>query len=675
MKISLTWLKEYVSIKVSPEKLAERLTMAGLEVEKMTKGAVGGDTHFELEITPNRPDCLNYIGIAREISAIFNASLKTPKVKPFKFPPQKTDIAIHDPEGCQRYIGTVIENVRVAPSPDWLKRHLESVGSRAINNIVDITNFCLFETGQPLHAFDFDRLRGGKILVRRAKPGESIVTLDGVERKLDSSILVIADAQRPVAIAGIMGGKETEATSETKNILLESACFDPSVIRRGVRLLGLSSDASYRFERGIYKSGVEAGSCRAASLILEWAGGSVTATRDLFVSKEKAAKREILLPLKEINSRLGAALTLKKCRAVLEKLGCTVSVKNKNILKILPPDFRNDLKTEVDAIEEIARLVGYDQLPSSLPSIRISSMTENPKRASKQNLARILQAQGFNEAITYTMMDQKALSKTKLDSLKAVEVKNPLSSEQEILRPSLLPSLLGAIQLNINRGQKDLRLFEIGKEYSCHGEKEMLALCLTGNQLLDWRKPKQDVNFYDLKGAIESLLPDQKEIIFRPARHPVFKSSQCAEILIDEQAVGILGLISDEVLKQWDIKHRNIYLAEINLQPLFQGQPKALRYQPIPEYPAIVRDLSLAVKQDIPFQEIRQIIARHGTQHLASVKFLEEYLGDKIPQNHRGIVVSLTFQSFQRTLREEEVNEIHQKICGILAQELGAIIR
>lgn len=675
MKISLTWLKEYISIKVPPEKLAEKLTMAGLEVEKISSGAVGGDTHLELEITPNRPDCLNYLGLAREISAIFNSNLKFPKNKPFKFPKQKTDITIEDPKSCSRYIGTFIQNVNIAQSPDWLKRHLESMGSRAINNAVDITNFCLFETGQPLHAFDFDKLQGGKIIVRRARQDETIVTLDGIERKLDPSILVIADARRPVAIAGIMGGKETEVTEKTKNILLESAHFDPIVIRRGGRLLGLSSDSSYRFERGVNKFGVETASLRATALILECAGGSLAAHRDLFISNQKSVKKEIFLPLEEINNRLGSALTMQKCRMVLEKLGCSVLIKNKNVFKVVPPDFRNDFKTNVDAIEEIARIVGYDQLPSSLPSLRISSMAENPKRAFKQNLSRLLQSQGFHETITYTMMDRKALSKTKLDFLKTLEIKNPLSSEQEILRPSLLPGLLSTIQLNLNRGQKDLRLFEIGKEYSSSGEKEILALCATGIQSPDWRKPKQDVNFYDLKGAVENLLPDPKEIMFKPAQHPVFKSPQCAEIFVGEQALGVLGLVSDDVLKQWDIKHKNIYLAELNLEPLFKLLSATLRYRPIPEYPAITRDISLALRHEISFEEIRQIIARHGTEHLASIKFLEQYLGDKIPQGCRGLVVSLTFQSFQKTLREEEVNQIYEKISAALTSELGAVRR
>ncbi len=674
MKISLTWLKEYISIKISPEKLAGKLTMAGLEVERIAR-AVGGDTHFELEVTPNRPDCLNYLGIARELSAIFNLSLKFPKIKSCKLPKQKTNITIEDPKSCFRYIGTLIQNVNIAPSPNWLKRHLASMGSRAINNVVDLTNFCLFETGQPLHAFDFDKLHGGKIIVRRAKPGETLVTIDGIERKLDPSILVIADADRPVAIAGIMGGKATEVTASAKNILLESAYFDPVIIRRGARSLGLSSDSSYRFERGVDQSGAPNGSARAAALILALAGGSISAYRDLLLSKEKLTKKEIRLSLEQINARLGATLTSKQCQNVLEKLGCRVTLGHKKFLHVVPPGFRNDLKCEVDLIEEIARVIGYDRLPLSLPQIRISSLARNSQRNFKQKLSTILISQGFQEVITYTMIDRKALSKTKLDFLQALEVKNPLSREQEIMRPSLWPGLLTTIQLNMNRGQKDLRLFEIGKEYSLDGEKEVLALCLIGRSSADWRRARQEAGFYDLKGVAESLLGKEQEISFAPMEHAIFKSAQCARILGDGQPLGVLGLVSEAVLNQWDIKYKNIYLAEFNISAVCNISLRVKEYRPIPEYPAMTRDVSLAVKHEISFEQIRQIIIRHGTEFLTSVKFLEQYLGEKLPAGYRGLVFSLTFQAADKTLREEAVSSIHDQICQALVSELGAIRR
>ena len=674
MKISLTWLKEYISIKLSPENLAEKLTMAGFEVEKITR-AVGGDTHFELEVTPNRPDCLNYLGIARELSAILNLALKLPKQKAFQFPKQKADIAIEDPKSCPRYIGTLIQNVNITQSPLKFKRHLESMGKRPINNIVDITNFCLFETGQPLHAFDFDKLRGGKIIVRRARPGETIVTIDGSERKLDPSILVIADAKRSVAIAGIMGGKETEVTENTKNILLESAYFDPVIVRRGGRSLGLTSDSAYRFERGVDKAGVVRGAIRTVSLILEFAGGSMTAYRDLSMSKEKISKKQIRLSIEQINARLGAALTLNQCQNILEKLGCAVTLRQKKELNVTPPAFRHDLKSEVDLIEEIARIVGYDQLPSSLPQIRISSLSENLQRDFKKKLSSILVSQSFHEAITYTMIDRKALNKTKLDSLNVQEIKNPLSHEQEIMRPSLLPGLLTTIQLNVNRGQKDLRFFEMGKEYTFDGEKEVLALCMTGRLSSDWRRCRQEANFYDLKGVVESLISKEKEIVYAPTEHPVFRSPQSAQILCDGRLSGVLGLVNDAVLNQWDIKHKSIYLAELNVSSLFNTSLTLREYYPIPEYPAIIRDISLAVKHDISFAQVRQIIVQYGTEFLTSIKFLEQYLGEKIPPGYRGLVFSLTFQATNKTLREEEISSIHDRICQALISELGAVRR
>ena len=296
MKISLKWLKEYVSIAASPEKLAQKLTLAGLEAEKINAGAVGGDTILELEITPNRPDCLSYLGIAREVAALFNRALKEPKTPNLKFPRLKPDIVLLDKKGCRRYVGTLLKDVKIAESPDGLKRHLNAIGIRAINNAVDITNFCLLETGQPLHAFDYDRLQGGRIIVRRAKAGEKIATIDGVERSLDPSILVIADEKRPVAIAGIIGGKETEVTPKTKNILLESAYFDPVTIRRAARKLGLASDSSYRFERGVDIAQVKSAAQRALSLMKDLSGGRIGAHQDLWVGKEKIRPKPFRSP-------------------------------------------------------------------------------------------------------------------------------------------------------------------------------------------------------------------------------------------------------------------------------------------------------------------------------------------------------------------------------------------
>ncbi|OGX05737.1 MAG: phenylalanine--tRNA ligase subunit beta, partial [Omnitrophica WOR_2 bacterium GWA2_47_8] len=480
MKLSYNWLKDYVAVKLPPEKLAHRLTMAGLEVEKIE--SVNGDSVFELEVTPNRPDCLNVLGLAREVSAILDASLKAPKVEKLRIPSQKIDISVEDKKDCGRYIGTLISDVKVASSARWLEEKLQSIGTRGINNVVDITNFCLMELGQPLHAFDHDKLKGGAIIVRRARSGETIVTIDGVERKLDPSILVIADAQRPVAIAGIMGGRDTEVSERTKNILLESAYFDQVLIRRASRKLGLSSDSSYRFERGVAMQTVETASTRAAELIKKEAGGKVSAQQDVFSKTQKKAAPAIALSLREINDRLGSNLSLAKCKAILNRLGFSVSSSGKDKLRLTAPAFRNDIKENVDIVEEVARIIGYDNLPLSIPRIQVENITIKSNQTHEKKIRGILTALGFDEIITYSMVNQSMLDKTALGHLKGVRVQNPLSQDQEMLRPAVLPSLLSIVLLNLNRGQKDLRLFEIGKVYSCEAEKKMINIVASGSK-------------------------------------------------------------------------------------------------------------------------------------------------------------------------------------------------
>ncbi len=674
MKISLNWLKEYIALSGSPEKLAERLTMAGQEVEKIH--SQNGDTVFELEVTPNRPDCLNYLGIGREFSAIFDKPLKALKIKNLKMPTTKCAITIEDKSACPHYAGTIVQNISVKESPDWLKRHLTSAGMRSINNVVDITNFCLMESGQPLHAFDYNKLEGGKIIVRWAKPGETIVTLDGVERRLDSSILVIADEKRPVAIAGIMGGQGTEVSAQTKNILLESAYFDPTIIRWASRKLALSTDSSYRFERGVDKPSVSLGAQRALNFILDLAGGTLQAYTNLGTLKKVSDKKPITVSLSEVNNRLGASFTSKKSHAILSRLGCTVKTVSKDILKVTPPSFRNDLKTPVDFIEELARITGYDAMPSSLMSVKAVHAQADKKLNLKKKLRNLLLAQGFNEVISYTMTDQKSLAKTNLDVHDNLKVKNPLSQDQEIMRPHIWPSILKIISTNINHGQRDFKLFEIGKEYFESGERTVVALALSGHYVHDWQQGKREFNFYDMKGAVESILNFTlfARADFNQTENQVLKKNESAKAVVNGRSIAILGQVSDDVLNRWDIKYKNIYLAWIDFEELAEHYENVKRFYPTPEYPAITRDISIAIKQDLDFSKVRALVMRQSGEFLTDVKFLEEYTGEKIQAGYRGIVFSLTFQSSERTLREDEINGIHDRICKALV-ELGAIRR
>ncbi|NCA96159.1 MAG: phenylalanine--tRNA ligase subunit beta, partial [Methanomicrobia archaeon] len=405
MKISVSWLKNYVSFSGSVEELATQLTMAGLEVESIEK--VKGDAVLELEITPNRPDCLNLLGIAREVSAISNKKLTYPVVTKRRLPVRSCDVTIDDVKGCLRYIGVVIEGVKVGPSLKEQQHYLGSVGIRSISNIVDVTNFCMMELGQPLHAFDHDKLSGHKLIVRRARKGETIVTIDNVKRELDESILVIADQDKPVAIAGIMGGKETEVTDSTKNILLESATFDPILIRRASRKLGLSSDSSYRFERGVNIDTALMASQRACDLILQSSGGKITAYKDVRGASFKRKIKSIKVSLGDINQFLGSAITKNQCVQILKRLECVVTTKANDVLEIMPPSFRSDLRSAVDIMEELARIYGYNNIPSSLAMVRAVNIPQHDKRMKREQVRSFFVAQGFNEVVTYSMVSEK----------------------------------------------------------------------------------------------------------------------------------------------------------------------------------------------------------------------------------------------------------------------------
>lgn len=678
MKITLNWLKDYVSISGSPEQLAHKLTMVGLEVEKVHP--IGGDKVFELEITPNRPDCLNVIGIARETCAILNQSLKIPKIRKFKFPEGKCSVQVVDKQDCPRYIGTCVEDVQIAQTPPWIKERLAALGIRSINNVVDITNFVLIEMGQPLHAFDFDKLIGRKLIIRRAKEGERIVTIDGMERKLDPSILVIADSKRPVAIAGIMGGKDTEVTAGTKNIILESAYFDPIFIRRASRKLGLSTDSSYRFERGVDWDGVLTGADRALSLIVQYAKGTVQRRSDIVEAKKKISHAPVRISIAAVNSYLGADLKIRPCENILEKLGFGVRVQ-KGFLIATPPSFRNDIREGVDIIEEIARIVGYDKLPQSLPRVKISPMMPSPQREMKQKMRDILLSQGFDEAITYAMVDEKSLNRSKsAECYKSILVKiqNPLSKEQELMRPGILPSFLQVLSNNLNRGQKDLRLFEIGKNYSSQGEEEVLCLMACGTHLTDWRSYRKEINFYDIKGALEKVFKelDFLDVTFKANDCFIFEGGACAEIFLKNTiSLGFVGLIAQDILNNWDIKQKNVFIAFIDLEKVYNEKSAVKHFIPIPGYPAVMRDVSLAVKKEVEFQKVKEIACRLGSPVLGAIRLNEEYLGEKIPTGFRGLIFSLTYQLQDRTLREEEVNELHKKICQAFIDNLGAVIR
>ncbi|MFC1704203.1 phenylalanine--tRNA ligase subunit beta [Candidatus Omnitrophota bacterium] len=683
MKISLNWLKDYVDVKQTSQSLVHMLTMAGLEVTAIQR--LPGDCVFEIEITSNRPDWLSIVGVAREVAAITGKTLKLPVVSQCAVADtssEKVKILIQDKKACTRYIGTLINDVTIKDSPAWLKQRIETIGLRPVNNAVDLTNFCLMETGQPMHAFDYDRLAGGKLIVRRAKKGESIITIDGVMRTLDSDILVIADRQKPVAIAGIMGGAGTEVTATTKNILLESAYFDPLLIRRASRKLGLSSESSYRFERFVDYEGVASSSLRATRLLCELTKGRAVALKD--IKQKQPQLKEIPVDMRAVQQLIGKNISLAQSASILKKLGFRIKT-SKNSIKATPPGFRRDVQLDVDIIEEIARCFGYENIPYTHPFIKPIEVASQPETELRPTIKEILAAQGLREVITYSLIPLEFLSKTNLSSQAIIAIKNPLSREQEILRPTLLPSLISCMSYNFRRNQKDLKIFEISNRHiAVNGqlqEEPVLAIGLSGEDVsvcLPDNKVSLSLSLFHLKGAVEALLNRLgiENAAFKPSSYPAFSKETSTIIRVEGKKIGVLGRVSSEILEKFDYKTKSdVFLAELYLNELYPLVKLEKRFTALNIYPEVARDISLVVSQQVSFAQIEELITTSGHGLLQEVQLIDYYLGGHIPKGSKGITLSLTFQAEDRTLSDMEVNSLFETIRQELKQTLNAEFR
>jgi len=669
MKISYNWLKDYVTIKISPEKLAERLTMLGLEVVAQEK--LSDDVIFEIEVTANRPDCLNYLGIAREIATATQQKLKIPRlIQKAKAPPGKF-IQIQDKKGCPRYIGKIIQGVKVRPSPEWLQKKLKSVGLRPVNNIVDITNYLLMELGQPMHAFDLDKLSEKRIVVRRAKAGEKIVTIDAEERNLDSEILVIADAEKPVGIAGIMGGKDSEVTKGTKNVLLESAYFNPIIIRRGRRKLGIASEAAYRFERNVDMAMVGSAASRAINLMLELAGGKLVSVCDLKANKNQGAATKVLgLNSENISRLLGQKVTTSRVKSILTGLGLKVKAQGKDSLRVTIPGFRLDLKEEEDLIEEIARHVGFDQLSSTLPPIKINQIPGQKIRDLCALARRALVATGLSEVITYSLISKEGLKKINWQGSPPIEIKNPLSKDQEVMRPTVIPGLLTVMQNNLSHNIEEVKIFEVGKIYDGNKETVTLGIGLMGAK-------SKVVSLLDLKGSLEALFRKLQigKAELHPAAQNFFVPGKSFAVSIANQGLGYLGEVLSSVANNFEFKHQKIFLAQLNLEGLLKSAKWERQFTPLINFPLIRRDISLIIKEEISSGQIVDLLKKGAGPWLINISLADQYGGEQIPVGHRGLTYCLEFQAPDRTLSDLEVNSIHGKLCDLLIQGLDAKIR
>lgn len=683
MKASIKWLKEYVDFSLSAKELSHLLTMAGLEVEGAEE--IGDDTILEVAVTPNRPDCLSIRGIAREISANLGIPLKKSPVSIKMEEGDGPEIAIEDQELCTRYASRIIYGVKPGPSPEWIVKRLEVHGFRSSLNIVDITNYVLLEMGHPLHAFDLDRLAGKKIAVRLAGVVKEFQTLDEEKRVLNNDTLMIWNAEKPVAIAGIMGGLNSEVTSSTMNILLESAWFRPDSIRRSAKRLGLATESSYRFERGADINGLTDALDIAAQMIAEIAGGTLTKMSDNY--PKPYAPQEISVRHHKIKSLLGVDIDKKSALRFLDNLGFSCTSDQEGIL-VTPPGFRPDIQREVDIIEEIARLYSYDKIPSTLPVMKMQTMNDSTKRGVINNIKDFMVKSGYTEVINISFLNPAALDNLSISvddkRRKLVYIKNPLRKEDAALRTSLVPSLLDNVSLNMSRGERALSLFEISRVFFASEERpadEVLQIaavyCKDTSDAL-WQKKHE--GFYDLKGVMENLFKELKteSYSFEPdssCRETYLHPGKSSSIKIGGDMIGSIGALHPRVAEKLGLIG-DISLFEIyDLKRLLSAMPAKIKFMPLPKYPYVERDLAVIVSKDVTVAKAKEIIAGIDSNIIESVKLFDIYTGRPVPPDKKSLAFSIRYRASDRTLTDTEVDALHSDILRELERSINAELR
>jgi phenylalanyl-tRNA synthetase beta chain len=684
MFISYEWLKDFLDVELSPAELRDRLTMVGLAIDAVETH--GSDSVLDVEVPSNRPDCLSHIGIAREVSVIESKPLRSPKTYPLKAEGSSanlTSVEIRDPDLCPRYAARIVRGVKIGPSPDWLAKRLETIGQRPINNVADITNYVLHELGQPLHAFDFEKLGGHRIVVRRAAPGEKLKTLDGVERTLTGDMLVIADAEKPVALAGVMGGDESEISARTIDVLIESAYFDPNSVRQTARRLGMDTEASRRFERGADCEGVLRAQQRCVELICEVAGG--VATADVIdVYPKPLPERVVGLRPHRVQELTSLSVTPVQSSRILEGLGFEHQGEVDGRMNFKVPSWRIDVEQEEDLVEEVARHTGYEKIASELPPSN-SSGEYQPSEMKQRSLRRALNAFGFDEAINFSFIQQDARFEL-IPSLAGHEndqpqLANPIIEDAAWMRSTLLPGLLNSVRHNLNHGIRDVRLFEIGRIFAMlkAGElpQETLALGVvaTGGALEENRaQAERELDFFDVKGALEAAVDwmNLSPLTFAPTSARHLRVGQCAQIKSgDGTAIGTIGRLAESVAASYKFRQA-VYVLELDLGALLSGPAKLIQYSPLPRYPSVTRDISLLVNRNVALDEIFAAVNKQQVGDCRSVKLVGTFEGGNIPPSKRSVTLRLEYRSDERTLRDEEVEAYHSRLTSVLLDTFAA---
>lgn len=668
MKVSLEWLRQFVPDAPDSQRIADALTLGGLPCEHIEQRA-DGDEVLDVEVTSNRADCLSIIGVAREVAALLNLSFVVPPV-PNVLGDGSASVSVTIEAGdlCPHYTARIIRGITVAPSPAWMARRLEAVGVRPINNLVDVTNYVLFETGHPLHVFDVAQIRGGQIVVRAAREGETITTLDGKEQKLNTANLVIADGERPVALAGVMGGEESGVTFRTTDILLEAARFDPMTIRKTARSLAMASDSSYRFERGIDPTLTPRASDRAAELILQTAGGKIEGPR-VEAGGANVAAKTLTLRDSEMQRLLGITFERPRVIDALTRLGFTTDKAPSAPLTVTVPSHRLDVRIEADLIEEAARVIGYEHIPTR-DEVPVRLTQREPDRVASALIASQLNALGFYEALTFSFVSDALAERFKhAEAAKLHKVESATRRTDAQLRPSILPNLLEAVRYNETVGVERAKLFEMASTFWIDGggkSVERRAIGLVG-----------EPDYRTLRGAIETTLRQldaHRPITVTPTDRAGFGKGACGEVRWGEESVGYVGVVDRAIADQLGLRDRPA-IAELWLAPLLAGHKPVPQLQPLPKYPAVRRDLSLLVNEQVRYEQLESIVRELKLDALEAVDFVTTYRGKPLVAGTKSVTFTLVFRKPDGTLTSGEVDERVTRVVSSAGEKVGATLR
>lgn len=677
MKFSYAWLKDFVDIRIGPEELADRLTMAGIEVSSVQRQ--GQDAIFEAEITSNRPDWLSIRGIAREVAAITGQRFKESPVPAPRIAGTNRHavrISIGQKKDCPLYAALVIDGVSIGPSPAWLRQRLESVGCRSVNAVVDITNYILFEYGQPLHAFDKNSLEGSGIVVRRGRTGETVTGIDGVKHSLDEEMLVISDHRRPVALAGVMGAQSTEVSGQTRAVLLEAAVFNPVLVRTTRQRAGISSESSYRFERGVDASSLYKARDAAAAMIVRLAGGAVAA--GCVAGSVSRRVRTIVFSTQFIGESLGVSIPYARVKRILSDLGFRCQGVS-SAVKLGVPVRRSDVVSPQDVVEEIARIYGYGRIPASFPAVKpvLGGLTGYDQVSFVKDL---LVASGLHEAITYSLTSQAALDSLPgaVQCTARVKLRSPLSSEHAVLRPTLLPGLISAAAYNFNQGRDYVGLFEVAAVFCKQGrhikEELTLGVVLGGERslLLECGAVVDHAGFLHLKGIIDLVA---LRLGAQGVAYEKQDNSGGYAVVLGRSAIGRLVCIPEQVCAAYALKNKRLFCAEVSVQALLNAMNEKRRFRPVPRYPGITRDISCVLSDTDSIQQVLSACSQHAGALLRDIRIIDYYKGSQIPAGKRAVTIRCVYRADERTLKESEIDPIHTGLCDLLKERFGAALR